>query len=778
MKYNLKVFISHSSAQDELASQIATAVGRDWVHLDIHDFEKGQDIRREIEANIDNSTVFVLLLSDEALESEWVKKELDIVKLKIVDEDIIDFLPMIIDSSINIEDERFDEKPWKWVKSHLVKTILSPKMAARVIWRRLHEQIMVTDSIIKEREKLFFGRDTDMSELRLKLYSNRGNDKRAVIVSGMDHIGRKRLLKEFIAQHVRDVHESYTPIPLVMTETDGIEQLIQQLNEYLQIYSNGDLIDIMKKADTNIGLAVQMLNQVADCQERIFIRDEKCIVLGNGKLTNWFVDLILSKDLYPMVHFFIASKFTPGASVERIFPCVICRQIKALDAQNMKALFNAYAHNRNVSLSDDEAKFFLERLNGYPKQVYDIINVVADYGLMEAKNQLPQIVAMFDGHLFDVINELEKTPHAKDILVLFSMFDFASFDLLSQICPDDIRESFNEFQKYSLYESFGTSNRYMRLNAGMADYISRNKMELPQHYLTSLRTVARNMLSEIDSSLTDLSSQLLAIKELLRDKKAKAKAKERFLIPQFVLKVIVEEYNAKHNDNVISLAEMLLNDRVRNGYDELTRSIHYWYCCALCRTKDQKFQTAVEYFRESLYSYYFLKGFYERHLHHYETAEGYFEKALEQSVAAGDKEYLSKAENELVIVKIEQGNYTGAYQLAKKNYEHDNSNTYHIESFFRCIANSAHPDGNLMKELIERMELSFTKNKEEIVPSMKAQYIYYVSHDFKTAVSELTTIIANEGPQSGGYARRALREICQNKDSMQTYHSILRKLGK
>ena len=40
---NFKVFISHSSAQDKFASQVADYIGRDKVHLDIHNFEKGSE---------------------------------------------------------------------------------------------------------------------------------------------------------------------------------------------------------------------------------------------------------------------------------------------------------------------------------------------------------------------------------------------------------------------------------------------------------------------------------------------------------------------------------------------------------------------------------------------------------------------------------------------------------------------------------------------------------------------------------------------------------------
>lgn len=773
-----KVFISHSSVQDKLASQIADCIGRDKMHLDIHDFEKGTDIAEEIEKHIDKSTVFVLLLSDEALDSDWVKKEIGIIRLKMLDEEVADFVPVIVDDKVRVEDSRFDEKPFKWTLKYLIKQVLSPKMVARLVMRRLNQQRFNNDKTAREKEKLFFGRDKDMSELKIKLYEDTTNSKRAVIVSGLDHVGRKRLLKEFILQTVSDVHEAYLPIKIVLTDSDGIERLLSQLNEYLQIYTEDELLELLKDSQAAMDIAVDMLNKMANSQERIIIRDEKCIVLGNGKLTDWFVTLLMRKDLYPMIHFFVASKFTPRTGVERNFPCIISRQIAGLDEVNMRALFNAYAKNRKLSPNPEETNYFLSKMSGFPKQAYVAVDLLAEDGFKMAEKHISQVTDMFYGNFANIISDLENIPHAKDILVLFSKFEFVSGDLLAQVCPVDIDDAMEEFRKYSLYETFGSTNQYLRLNAGVADYISRNKIELPSSYIAKLRNVTRDLLANMDSSLTDLSSQLWAIKETLRDPAARSKAKEKYLLPPFVLKVIVEEYNKNEDGNVIELVEMLLNGKVRNGYDEINRSIHYWYCCSLCRTKNRKFHQEVEFFRDTLYSYYFLKGFYERHQKHYNDAEEYYRKALDMSNSDGDREYVSKAEHELVIVLTELGKYAEAYELAKMSFERDKKNSYHIEAYFRCIVNTPHPDGHLMKELIGRMELTYAKNKDELVPSMKAQYMYYVEHNFKDAVAELSEIIEFEGTDYRKYARRALKEICSHNDSPQTYYSVLRKLGK
>lgn len=778
MANNYKIFISHSSAQDKMASSIADLIGRDKVHLDIHDFEKGTNIEKEIEANIDKSTLFVLMLSDEALNSDWVKKEINIIRLKLLDEEVSEFVPVIVDNTITVEDSRLDEKPYSWMKKYLLKQILSPKMVARLVTRRLNLQRLETDTTAKEKMRLFFGRDKDISELKIKCFDDTSSSKRAVIVSGLNHVGRKRLLKEFIHQTVKDVNEAYDPIKIILTDTDGIERLISQLNEYLQLYDEDKLIEQLPDNSLRMDIAVSLLNKMAESRERIIIRDEKCIVLGNGKLTDWFITLLTRKDLHPMIHFYIASKFTPRPGVEIKFPCIISRQIAALDAVNMKTLFNAYAKNKKLAPSELESKYFLDRMNGFPQQAYSAVDLLAENGFQIAKKYMSQITDMFDGNFNDIISELDKIPHAKDILVLFSKFEFVSGDLLIQVCPDEIDDALEEFRKYSLYETFGSSNQYLRLNAGMADYISRNKIELPPHYISKLREVTRNLLADMDESLTDLSSQLFAIKEMLRDSSMRSKAKEKYLLPPFVLKVIVEEYNKDRDDNVIQLVEMLLNDKVRNGYDEINRSIHYWYCCSLCRTKNRKFLNEVEFFKSSTYSYYFLKGFYERHQKHYLDAEEYYQKALDLSNAGGDRDYVSKAEHELVMVKMELDDYAGAYTLAKKSYESDKSNSYHIEAYFRCVANTSSPDSHLMKELIERMELLYVKNKAELVPSMKAQYKYYIEHNFGEAVKSLSAIIEDEGKDIYKYARRALKEICTRHDSLQTYYGVLRRLNK
>ena len=771
---NYKAFISHSSAQKGFVEEVVRELGRDFVNVDMYCFEAGGELTEEITAHINVSNIFVLMLSDMALNSEWVIQEARLVHGKMLDGEEVVFLPFIVDNMISHDDARLDKNGLKWVKKYLIKPENSPSIVSRIIRRKLREAIWENEPVIKEREKLFFGRDADMNELRLKLYASTSNQKRAIIISGLSHIGRKRLIKEFIWRHVNELHEAYDPVRIVMTESDGLDRFVQQLNEVVRMYDNTTLLEIMRYPDKSLRASVDLLNKIADCQERVFIRDEKSIVLGNGRLTDWFVDIIKNKDLHPMIHLFVASRFTPMLSAERNFPELIVRQIKGLDKQNIVALFNAYAKNRGLSLNEAETKEFVKDLKGYPRQVYDVVDCIADSDIRNAKKQLPQIVSMFDGNLVDILDEIDKTPHAKDILVMLSQFDFVSFDLLERVCPDSISESLELFRNYALYESFGSANQYIRLSPLMADYISRNRITMPMSYRQSLRRETRNQLISVDDSLTDLSSQLLGIKEILKN--TKVKAKERYLIPSFVLKVIIEEYKNGQDENVIALVEMLLNDNIHNGYDEIIRSINYWYCCSLCRMKNDKFLQAVEYFKRSDYSYYFLRGFFERHKKNYLKAEEYYEIALERSKSSSDREYVSKAEHELVIVKMELEDYTGALELAEKSYNREKDNSYHIEAYFRCLVRNVHSDKELLKELIGRMERSYAEGKDEIAETMKAEYKFYKENDFLGAVQLIKDILISV-PNSK-YAQLALKRICKDGDAENVYNGIMRDVRK
>lgn len=73
----IKAFISHSSIQKSFVESLVENLGRTVCIVDAYDFEPARKSKDEIFRNIRNADIFILLISQSALESDWVKIEIE-----------------------------------------------------------------------------------------------------------------------------------------------------------------------------------------------------------------------------------------------------------------------------------------------------------------------------------------------------------------------------------------------------------------------------------------------------------------------------------------------------------------------------------------------------------------------------------------------------------------------------------------------------------------------------------------------------------------------------
>ena len=100
----IKAFISHSSKQKAFALELVERLGRDFCIIDCYNFEPAYKTLDEIYRKIDESTVFVLLLSHESLCSKWVEKEIKYALENLSPDKLNRFWPYIIDDKLNVDD--------------------------------------------------------------------------------------------------------------------------------------------------------------------------------------------------------------------------------------------------------------------------------------------------------------------------------------------------------------------------------------------------------------------------------------------------------------------------------------------------------------------------------------------------------------------------------------------------------------------------------------------------------------------------------------------------
>ncbi|MFY3230183.1 toll/interleukin-1 receptor domain-containing protein [Klebsiella pneumoniae] len=73
----IKAFLSHSSKDKEhYVRNVANWLGKENIIYDEFTFEEGERTLDQIMEGLGDSELFVLFISNSALESEWVKKEI------------------------------------------------------------------------------------------------------------------------------------------------------------------------------------------------------------------------------------------------------------------------------------------------------------------------------------------------------------------------------------------------------------------------------------------------------------------------------------------------------------------------------------------------------------------------------------------------------------------------------------------------------------------------------------------------------------------------------
>ncbi|MBF1627058.1 MAG: toll/interleukin-1 receptor domain-containing protein [Prevotella sp.] len=768
-----KMFISHSSVQKPYVEELVKLIGTNFLAVDKYTFESGERLWEEIRNSIDECEHFVYLISQEALDSDWVKKEISYVRERI-DEGLINFYPVIINKDVEIDNPKIP----KWIKNeYLVKEYISPNILSILLKRKILRSIWEEFPSLQKQVHLFIGRDEELQRLSELYFSNTGSSKNTLIVSGLSYIGRKRLLREFVSKRIFVRGDSTDLIDVRLTDTDSISEFAIQLNDMLGLYPYTSLLTNIQDKENALSITISLLNELHEMKENIVINDDNCIVKNNGRLTEWFVDLIKDDRLHNHLHCSIASRYTPRPDLSQIFPHIVALQIHPLKKNNMELLFNAYAALKGIEISPTDMYFFIDNLSGYPGQIFSVIDSIADSNIAVAKRKVDNLVCQYDQNYHTIISEIKNNDRIFQILILLSHFEFISYDYLCSICGEEIADVLEQFHYLSLTESFGLGKQYICLNPAIVDYIRRVKFKLSPEYSKKIKEITSQIIIDTDDRITDISYRLYAAKNNLKEGVKGGHIDERYLLPSLVLKVIMEEYYEGHNNTVIFLADRIKKGYHKKMYEDVIRSINYWLCCALCRNEDSRFFDEISYFKDSLYSYNFLMGFYYRHKKRYEKAKEYYGKALENVKQYDDDNYSSKAEHEMVMVCMFLGRYNEALDLARHSYERSPSNTYHIESYFRCLVRTAHPDKEMLEELMEGMHNSLDSHRDTIYKTMKAEYVYYVNKDFLKAIDFFKEAIRIGRDSYRNYPVKSLKEICKKEDAMTIATAVMRDYG-
>lgn len=759
-----KAFLSHSSVQKDFVRKVYKLLGASRCVFDECCFDNGKKLINEILRGLQNTHLFVLFISNESLNSDWVQQEIVLADTFVQKHGLKQILPLLIDPNINPgKDARIPD----WMKQYLMKPIRSPEMAKQKILNALRHLDMDTNPIYKAKRNLFVGRYKEKEELESALNLYVEPRYNTICVSGLEGIGRRTFLRKFFEEkHMQNT--SNEPILLSLNNRSSIDNLIISLLKYQKdVIDGNDLEELHSKSIAEkTNMLQNQFRSLANENEYVFIIDDGCVVRPTMEVSDWFVKAIDVPENHDCFYISVISRFRPSHRFLTSHDDFISISIDALSVPEVRNLFFGYGKALGLT-SSPKLTEILSTLNGIPSQVYYAVEYIKRFGIDPAIRNKKRILDYGDKPVMSIIaNIKERGEESFSLLVLLSKLQTTSYDMIYNLVGDNefVNKELEFFYVGGVFSLFGENKEYIEVHYSIADYIRRSRVDIKPEYRQKLndsveefvdRQATNVLFTDLSQMYHDIRGAIIAGKDI----------SSKYYLPSFTLNAIAELYNNSQYNSVVNLVDKMLLKS--NQYDENTiREYKYWLCMSLARNKDCRFEREVKYFKDSA-DYYFLKGFYWRLKKDLRKAEKFLGEALELNPNH------QRTKREIVNVYIMNENYKEGLALAKENFMRKKTNPFHIQAYFICLLHDNELNVKSVQEeltmLLELIKDSLDKKAKSMYTTMFGEYLYYVQKSPQKAIDVLENSVKT---YRNLFAFKALGEIYKKEGLKGKFYAL------
>lgn len=716
-----KAFLSHSSLDKKtFIDPIANKLGSRKVLYDRFSFEEGEQNLSEILKHLDRTDLFVLFISNNSLDSDWVIREITETKYRLEEGDIKKFYPIIIDKDILYTDPRIPE----WIK---INYNLQPILRISVIVNRINNKLIEINHLKhpkqKELQQLFVGRNKETEILEERLDDFEKKSPTALIVSGLSNVGRRSFLYNGLKK-VNIIDSPVIPISVALDRNISIEDFILKLNdmgsidniEYTKNLSN-------KTIEEKIDIIHEFMDEAVKYKQIIFLLDDGAIVKQDRTLANWFVDVIDKYKDTDQPLFCIASRYQCNHKVnnnEKFF----WMNVRELNIKERRRLLKKVLDIYSISLLDKDFNDICSNLHGYPHQARFAVELIDSDKL---KCNIPDIivqVAEYNSNKVQVIlQKYESNQSIQDLLRLLAQFEIVTKDYLIRITGNDNDiDIINQLYYENIVDLVGDNSEIIKLSDIVKDYIKRNRLDVNIVFEENIKKIVSDDIRNEKYKDMDSSDLIFTMKEGLKSKED-YKIKEEYLIPSHYIRCMKDLYYSRGSlDRVIELADIILE---KSDYivPEVIRDVRYYLCLALAKRKDSRLVSEVQHIRGDEHA--FLLGFYYRHLGRYREALEKFDSLPK------NKGIRQRANREIVQVLVQIEEYDKALELARNNYENNTNNQFHLQAYISCLINSENALDNqaeIEQKIKNLYDINSTQSKE-MAETARALFAMKIKND-------------------------------------------------
>lgn len=733
-----KVFLSHSSSDKFYVEHIANKFGKDIAIYDEYSFEGGLRTLDEIMKEMDQTDLFVIFLSDSALDSDWVKKELNLSNELKQNKKLKQIYPIIIDPKISYDDPRIP----KWLNegfgAYNLRYISSPKIAYRKIKYQL---VMLNNQETYNRYSVYVGHEDILKKFDDEYYTAQKAPK-CMIACGIEGVGREAFIRESI-KVPRTFSETYEPIVINVDLNDSIDVILSKLiDNGFGDSSESSMKEINALSmDEKVAFLTSIFSQIQNSKEFVIFRDNGTLI-QHGEVVGWLADALGG----------IRNELTIGiVSIYNVHKSNTSRdcyieKIAELDESGKLKLLDQLSKSNGLSLDREDIRFFKNIVSGHPLQIIFCVEKIKRESLEEVKRSSFEIkdflsdstIKIIDKYLALLNYDAERRKKFLSYLAFlagYSNIPIAEVLDINKLDPDyDV--FYHDLLSFCIARRTGLNNDMLSISPSVVDYIDRNRIEKPEdirNYLKKEYSVFRRCLRENDLDEYCYSQIEQYLKEMIVSSNQED---YKFIYPSIILKAVVQLYNKQEYRKVKAICEDCMvsievwDPSIRNAF-------YFYYAMAAARLKDSNifeivFRKIEDKFILEKFQADFIRGFYYKLIGNCDEAIKQFLSCLETN-----PNYV-RARRELVETYVMIEEFDLAVDLAYRNYLKYPDNIFNIYQYFNCLIRGKH-DREKIQALLEKASAvdRFPTSSKQFYVAMKALYDRFITHDYNNAIRYL-----------------------------------------
>lgn len=733
-----RVFLSHSSNDKFYVEYIANKFGKDIAIYDEFSFEVGIKTLDEIIKELDQTDLFVIFLSNTALDSEWVKREMKLsdelkrnMKLKQI-------YPIIIDAKITYNDPRIPKWLNEGTEAYNLRYISSPKIAYRKIKSQL---IMLNNREYYNRYSAYVGHEDILKKFDDKYYTPQKAPK-CIIACGIEGIGREAFIRECI-KVPRTFSEAYEPIVINLDLNDSLDVILSKLidNGFGDAYEYSMQKINLLSMDEKVMLMSNILAQVQNSKEFVIFRDNGTLV-QHGEVVWWLANALRN----------IRDELTIGiVSIYNVRPSSTSREcyiekIIELDESGKLKLLDQLSKSNGLALDREDILFFKNIVTGHPLQIIFCVEKIKRDSLEEAKRSSFEIKDFLSESTIKIIdkylmllnynsNKKKKFLSYLAFLASYSNIPIAEVLEINKL-DNDYDMFYHDLISFCIARRSGLNNDMLSISPSVVDYIDRNRIEKPediQNYLKKEYSAFRICMSENNLDEYCYSQIEQYLKEMIVNN---SQEDYKYIYPSIILKAIVQLYNKQEYRKVKSICEDCLEGI--ELWDSTIRNVFYfYYAMATARLKDSSvfeivFKRIEDKYILEKFQADFIRGFYYKLIGNCDEAIKQFMSCLETN-----PNYV-RARRELVETYVMIEEFDLALDLAARNYEKYPDNIFNIYQYFNCLIRGKY-DIKKIQALLEKARVvdELPTSPKQFYVAMKVLYDRFITNNYDNAIRYL-----------------------------------------